>query len=189
VWNPISGWHQTLHATSPGNWYATANMPADNSGVVSFPDTGAAYNEQPLSNFSKIYSSFSENMNATAGTIADAAYDLWFNNWNNEVMIQNNLVNLGPCTFVATQSFGGSDGVPVQTWGLCDLGGELIWKLTGGYEQTGSVDILSMITWLVNHGYLPSSTTITDLSYGFEISSTGGQDENFQLNSFSITAS
>ena len=189
VWNPISGWQQTLYATSPGSWHVAANMPAGNTGVVSFPDTGAAYGEQPLSKFSEIYSSFSENMNATAETSAWAAYDLWFNNWANEVMIQHDFAGSGPCTFVATQSFGGSGGVPVQTWGLCQYGTELIWKLTGGNEQTGSVDILAMVIWLENHGYLPSASTITDLSYGFEICSTGGQDENFQVNSFSITAS
>ena len=111
------------------------------------------------------------------------------NNWANEVMIQHDFAGAGPCTFVATQSFGGSSGGPVQTWGLCQYGTELIWKLIGGNEQTGSVDILAMVTWLEYRGYLPSASTITDLSYGFEICSTGGQDENFQVNSFSITAS
>jgi hypothetical protein len=76
----------------------------------------------------------------------------------------------------------------VQTWGLCDFQDELIWKLTSGNVQTGSVDILSMVTWL-EHRYRPSNRTITDLSYGFEICSTGGKDENFQVSSFSVTAS
>jgi hypothetical protein len=189
VWSAIPGWHQTLSATGPGNWHVTANMPAGNTAVVSYPNTGAPYGEQSLSKFSQIRSSFSENMNATAGTSAWATYDLWFNNWDVEVMIQHDFAGNGPCDFVATQSFGGSGGVPVQTWGLCKFGDELIWKLKGGNEQTGSVDILSMITWLENHGYMASKSTITDLSYGFEICSTGGKDENFQVNSFSISAS
>jgi hypothetical protein len=189
VWSPISGWQQTLYATGPGNWLVTANMPAGNRAVVSYPNTGAAYGEQPLSKFSQIYSSFSENMNATAATSAWATYDLWFNNWGNEVMIQHDFAGNGPCTFIATQSFGGSHGVPLQPWGLCKFGTELIWKLTSGSEQTGSVDILSMVTWLETHGYLPADSTITDLSYGFEICSTGGVSENFQVKSFSITAS
>jgi hypothetical protein len=128
-------------------------------------------------------------MNATAGNSAWATYDLWFNHWNNEVTIQRDFAGNGPCTFVATQTFGGSGGVPVQTWGLCQFGSELVWKLTSGNEQTGSVDVLSMITWLENNGYMPSNSTITNLSYGFEVCSTGEQDENFQVNSFSITAS
>lgn len=189
MWNPISGWQQALSATNPGDWHVTANMPAGNTAVVSYPNTGASYGEQPLSKFKTIVSSFSENMNATAGTSAWATYDLWFNNWGNEVMIQHDFAGNGPCSFVATASFGGSDGVPVQSWGLCKYGSELIWKLTSGSEQTGSVDILSMVTWLETHGYMASNSTITDLSYGFEICSTGGKNENFQVNSFSISAS
>ena len=50
---------------------------------------------------------------------------------------------------------------------------ELVWKLTSGNVHTGSVGILA----------------ITDLSYDFEICSTGGKDENFHVSSFSITAS
>jgi hypothetical protein len=188
VWAPISGWQQSLSAVGPGDWSATANMPAGNTAVVSFPNTGAGYGEQPVSKFKTITSSFSENMNATSKTSAWAAYDLWFNNWGNEVMIQHDFANNGACPFLATQSFGGSGGVPVQTWGLCKYGSELIWKLTTGSEQTGSVDILSMVTWLESHGYMPSASTITALSYGFEICSTGGQNETFHVNSFSISA-
>jgi hypothetical protein len=126
-------------------------------------------------------------MNANSGTSAWATYDLWFNNWSNEVMIQHDFANNGPCTFSATATFGGSGGVPVQNSGLCVFGSELVWKLTSGNEQTGSVDILAMVTWLENNGYMPANSTITDLSYGFEVCSTGGQNENFQVNSFSIT--
>ena len=68
VWSPISGWQQTLHATDPGNWHVTANMPAGNTAVVSFPNTGANYNSPLISSFPAIYSSFSENMNATSAT-------------------------------------------------------------------------------------------------------------------------
>jgi hypothetical protein len=188
VWNPISGWHQALAATGPGDWSATANMPAGNTAVVSFPNTGAGYGDQPVSKIKTIYSSFSENMNATSKTSAWAAYDLWFNNWHNEVMIQHDFANNAACPFVATQSFGGSGGVPVRKWGLCKYGDELIWKLTGGSEHRGSVDILSMVTWLEKHGYMASASTITALSYGFEICSTGGQNETFHVSSFSISA-
>jgi hypothetical protein len=36
---------------------------------------------------------------------------------------------------------------------------------------------------------MPSNSSITDLSPGFEICPTGGKDENFHASSFSITAS
>jgi hypothetical protein len=194
VWNPIAGWQQTLYATDPGDWHVTANMPAGNTAVVSFPNTGADYDEKPLSSFGSVVSSFSETSpgaGASNRNNYDTGFDLWLNQWNNEVMIQMDNYgsqSVGTCPFIATATFGGSNGVPVQRWGLCQFGSELIWQFTGGHEPTGSVDILSMLTWLEDARYLPAASTVTAFSYGFEICSTGGQNETFRLNSFSITA-
>jgi hypothetical protein len=163
-------------------------MPAGNSAVVSFPNVGNEYQEQPLSDYTSLTSSFSEDMGATKATTAWAAYDLWFNNWNNEVMIQVDFANNAPCGDTRA-TFGGSNGVPVQTWDFCHYGSELIWKLGANgerSEQAGSVDILAMVTWLEDHGYMRSDSKITGLSFGWEICSTGGVTEKFQMNSFAI---
>lgn len=196
VWNPIAGWSQTLYATNPGSWYVTANLPAGNTAVVSFPNTGESYDSNPLSSFSSIYSSFTEDMHPTAGTSAEAAYDIWLNNWNNEVMIQHDMVNRGgPCgPVLATATFGGHGGVPVQDWNLCQYGSELIWQVPGSGSRYGqpssSVDILAMLDWLENNGgYLPHGSNLTAIGYGFEICSTGAADEDFEVTSFSITSS
>jgi hypothetical protein len=192
VWSPISGWQQTLYANSPGGWQVVANMPAGNTAVVSFPNTGVFYSGT-VDSYSQITSSFSENMHATSGTSGWAMYDLWLNDWANEVMIQYDFANNGDCDTVATATFGGSNGVPVQDWHLCKFGSVLDWKLGTGEqnkvsEQSGSVDILTMIKWLEGHGYLPSGSTWTAISNGFEVCSTGGQRENFTVSSFSLTA-
>ena len=195
MWSPIPGWSQTLTATDPGDWYATANIPAGNTSVVSFPNTGqdiAWVNgaPPPLSRYTSIYSSFSENMHGTRRTDAEAAYDIWLNNWENEVMIQHDFSALRPrCdTFEATATFGGSGGVPVQSWKLCQFGSELIWQLVGRNEKSGRVNILAMLTWLVRNRYLPQGSGLTALSYGFEICSTGGRPETFRVSRFSISA-
>ncbi len=200
MWNPIPGWRQTLHAADPGDWYVTARMPAGNTAVVSYPSVGANYGQTtdvptPLTDYASIYSSFSENMNATARTSAWAAYDIWLGQDNcapnpakcagEEVMIQHDFANNGPCPAVATAAFGGSGGVPVQKWHLCKFGSELIWKLIGN-EQSGRVNVLSMLTWLVGHRYLPARTGLWAVEYGWEICSTGGVNENFQIKSYSI---
>jgi hypothetical protein len=194
VWSPIHGWSQTLTATDPGDWYATANMAAGNTSVVSFPNTGQNIQwvhgaPPPLSSYTSIYSSFSENMNGTSGTNAEAAYDIWLNNWKYEVMIQHDFSALRPrCGSIeATATFGGAGGVPVQSWKLCQFGTEIIWQLAGN-EHSGSVDVLAMLTWLVKHRYLPQRSGLTALSYGFEICSTGGRPETFRVSRFSITA-
>ena len=51
----------------------------------------------------------------------------------------------------------------------------------------GSVDIHAMLTWLLTNGYLPSDSTLTQLEYGFEIASTGGVNEQFQVTEWSLT--
>jgi hypothetical protein len=199
VWSPISGWSQTLNVTNPSDWSVTANMPAGNTAVVSYPSLGANFGETnsdsptPLSDFKSIYSSFNENMNANSGTSGWAAYDIWLgpssgSSATNEVMIQHDFANNGACTAKASATFGGSGGVPVQKWNLCQFGSELVWKLTGGNEQTGSVDVLAMLNWLESHGYLPSASGLYSVGYGWEICSTGGKSEKFQVNNFSITA-
>jgi hypothetical protein len=189
VWNPIPQWSQTLHATSPGSWYVTANMPGGNTAVVSFPDASEEYYyKNTLTGWSAIFSSFAENMNQTSATSAEAAYDIWLNGWRNEVMIQHDIINRGSCSVLAIASFGGSGGVPVQGWNLCTYGSELIWQLRGAPEQAGSVDILAMLTWLERHGYLPQASELVNISYGFEICSTGGRPETFTVSRFSISA-
>jgi hypothetical protein len=62
VWNPSPGWAQTLPAIGPGDWHASANMPAGNTAVVSLPNVGQQYDENKLAGFSSIYSSFTEDM-------------------------------------------------------------------------------------------------------------------------------
>jgi hypothetical protein len=195
VWNPISGWSQTLYATSPGSWYARANMPAGNTAVGVLPQHGESYDSNLLSSFSSISSSFSESMNPTSGTSAEAAYDIWLNDWNNEVMIQHDMYDRGgPCgPVLQTVAFGGDGGVPQQSWILCQYGSELIWQIQRSGSvygvHAGSVDVLAMLEWLENNGgYLPQASTLTAIGYGFEVCSTGGADETFEVSAFSITS-
>ena len=48
VWNPISGWKQELFANNPGDWRTVATGPNGNTSVVSYPSSGALYNERSL---------------------------------------------------------------------------------------------------------------------------------------------
>jgi hypothetical protein len=101
--------------------------------------------------------------------------------------IENDFASASSCSGGPTATFGGSGGVPVQSWHLCQFGTELAWQLTSGSEQSGTVDVLAMLKWLVSSGYLPQDAGLFKISYGWQICSTGGQNENFQVSSFSIT--
>jgi hypothetical protein len=210
VWNPQTGWSQTLYTVSEGRWWVTANMPSGYTGVISYPDTDILFNNwggganPTINSFSYIYSSFVDTAPNNSSTIVDVGYDMWFNDYGNEVMIQTDVINRSACTqymtVLATDlSFGGSHGVPSNKWNLCRNGGagsELVFQWvppesssTNFGISSGSVDIYDMLKYLENEGYLPSSNTITAIQFGFEIGSTGGTNENFYMDSFSLTAS
>jgi hypothetical protein len=202
MWAANSGTTQTLTASDPGSWSVVANsQPAGSTAVQTYPDTQQIYTQpnntpDPLSSFGSITSSFTEKMGAARGTSAEAAYDIWLGqnsstNYADEVMIWNDQANRGTCggaSVKATASFGGSDGVPQQKWTLCQYGSELIWYLTNGNEQSGTVDVLSMLTWLESHGYLPAGSGLNQIDYGFEICSTPSA-ETFTVSQFSIKSS
>lgn len=207
-WNSAAapaGSTQTMYITNPGNWYVQANFPLANTAVETYPDSDAIYSatNPTVNSYTYIYSSYAENMNATTNTSAEAAYDIWLNNYGNEVMIWTDISNrsLAGCTSLATKvTFGGSNGVPVNVWDLCQYGSsELVWSLdqpslgtgTGTVYglSSGSVDIYAMLTYLISNNYLASSTYLTQIEYGFEICSTGGTNEEFDLTGWSITSS
>jgi hypothetical protein len=203
MWGANSGTTQTLTAGGPGSWSVVANaQPAGSTAVQTYPDTQQIYTRSdntpdPLSGFGSIISSFTEKMGTAGSASAEAAYDIWLGqnsstNYADEVMIWNDQVNRGTCggaTVKATAGFGGSGGVPQQDWTLCKYGSsELIWYLTGGNEQSGTVDVLSMLTWLESHGYLPAGSGLNQIDYGFEICSTPSP-ETFTVSQFSIKSS
>jgi hypothetical protein len=207
VWSPPSGsWSQTLNVTNAGNWNVVANFPAGETSVHSFPNTGQTQDwidgtqlPAALSSWSSMVSSYSVNLNAHSGTVAEAGYDLWLDDWNKEVMIQTDFAgdSLRPrCDVngdvVTKQTFGGTNGVPVQRWNLCQFGSELIWQpATGTNYPSDRVNVMAMLTWLENHGdgkYLPANPTLTAVSFGLEICSTGGRSQTFQVNNFSFVA-
>jgi hypothetical protein len=197
VWSPPSGtWSQSISVTSASQWTVTADFPAGNTSVSSYPDvyqdqdwlTGTESTE-PLSYWSSINSSFSTVVPTASGNVGEFAYDLWLNSWGNEVMIQENFTgdSLRPrCSgsqVIATAGFSGSE------YNLCEFGSELIWQQQPGKnEASGSISILPMLQWLENASYLPAQSDLTSWSFGAEICSTGGQPSQWTLNSFSFTA-
>ncbi len=223
VWSPPSSWSQTLYTTNPGSWYAVANFPADPSGAVhTYPSMTIQYccsgSQNPtLDSYSYMYSSFSTTPDTASTTVTDAGYDNWMNNWANEVMFQTQLINDSRCTdyflhtVASSVSFGGTNGIPVNTWNLCQSANypgtvELVWQLTDPSDSknfgisSGGVDIYAMLKWLENStacysssgpgtACLPAGSTFTQTTYGWEITGTGSLSKTFTVNSLTFTAS
>jgi hypothetical protein len=187
VWTGNSAYTQDLTAYSPGDWNIVAKINSDFGGVQAFPNTGfdmtGTVDSDPAIN-----SSWNVTL-PTASTVAGwATYDLWFNNWANEVQIHvdQTVPSNGDynCTAVAETTI---DGAP---WHLCVFGSEDVWKAgvsdtsPGANTPSGSLNILPFLQWEEANGYLPAGSTWTASSFGFEVCDTGGIAETFGLNSF-----
>jgi hypothetical protein len=195
-----SGMTQTLTAVDPGSWHVVAKAPAGNTGVLSYPDTQQLFNDwsgggwngsgaqtdTPISGLTQLTSTFAETMNATPGTDAEAAYDIWLSGTSGpkEIMIWADNANRGSggATRIGTGTFGG------QNWTLLRYGGgELIWSRNAN-QQSGTVGILAMLRDLQSRGLVSSGAAIGQIDFGFEICSTGGVPETFSVSTYTVTA-
>lgn len=195
-----SGMTQTLTAADPGRWYVVAKARTGNTGVLSYPNTQQLFNnwsgggwngngtktDTPISQLKQLTSTFAENMNATPGTNAEAAYDVWLSGTSGptEIMIWVDNANRGTggADQIGTGTFGG------QKWTLLKYGdGEVIWSLTGN-EKSGTVGILAMLRDLQSRRLVSPGAAIGQIDFGFEICSTGGAPETFSVSDYSLTA-
>jgi hypothetical protein len=177
---------QTVTSYAPGDWSVTSDQKAGNTGVLTYPDVGQVFTlssdtDPPISAFSSVTSSFAENMNATSGTDAEAAYDIWLDDGTgpNEIMIW--VDNHG-------QTPAGDDK------GSVDIGGTTyeLWNADGtvsfvmSNEQSGTVNILAVLNWLQSNGYVASTADLGQVDFGWEICSTGGVPETFTVSSYTL---
>jgi hypothetical protein len=185
IWSGNSAYHQTLYASGPGSWYVTANANDGNGGVLTFPNTGF-YMTGKVDSSTSITSSYSTTFPHNSQTIGWASYDLWFNNWADEVMIQTDISanSYYDCSAVTTATFAG------QPWHMCQFGNERVWKPGTDddhlrLQSSGTIDVRAFLVWMEQKGYLPASSTWTAGSYGFEVCNTSGVNAKFQVNAFS----
>jgi hypothetical protein len=192
-WN--SSLRQQICGNSGSDWQVTFNAPAGGTRVLTYPNVRIKYTtSQPLvsSLDPAATTSWAENMNARAGTSSEAAFDIWLDGNGGspgakEVMIWTDAVNrplaganvqvTGPVSFCG------------QDWTLWRDSGnpnELIWDLTQN-EQSGSACTVQMLQWLQAAGYEDPAATLYLYEYGWEIYSTGGQDETFQMTAYSMS--
>lgn len=181
---------QTLYAFNPGDWYVTANTNSHFGGVIAFPNTGFDMPINPVDSYSSLTSSWNVTIPTdNTKTAGWATYDLWFNNWANEVQIHVDQVANSDynCTSVASLTVSG------EPWHLCVFGSEDVWKMGTSdaapiNEPAGTVNVQAFLTWEEANGYLPKASTWTAGSFGFEITDTEGTTQTFKVNNFTWDA-
>jgi hypothetical protein len=54
-------------------------------------------------------------------------------------------------------------------------------------QRSGTVDLLAAIKYFQSQGVVASNATIGQLNFGWELCSTGGVPETFQVSNYSLT--
>jgi Glycosyl hydrolase family 12 len=179
---------QTICGNSASQWQVTSTQRAGNSAVLTYPSVQLNYNGThgyPVSKFTSMTSSYAEDMHAVSGTDAEAAYDIWVNGLNKEVMVWVDNHGQAPAgSKVATTTFSGS------TWALYETGDRSYMAFVRqGNASSGTVDLHAALTYLEGRGDLKASDVLWQVNFGWEICSTAGAPETFTASNYSLASS
>lgn len=175
---------QTLWVNSATNWGVFSTQPST-SGVKSYANISKSVGIS-LNSLSSASSTFNES-NPSGGNW-ESAYDIWLNGSGIEVMAWTYVSgNVGPLgSPVGTVTLDGN------TWTLYagNNGSNPTYSFVRSANETsGTVNILDLLKYLENtKGYF-SNPTLSTIQYGWEISGTNNQQENFTINNYSASAS
>ena len=178
---------QTICGNSESDWQATSTQRAGNTEVLTYPSVQLNYNGgngYPLSKFTSMTSSYAETMHAVSGTDAEAAYDIWLNGLNKEVMIWVDNHGQAPAgSKVATTTFSGA------TWDLYETSDRsYLAFVREGNASSGTVDLLAALKYLQGRGDLAAGDVLWQVNFGWEICSTAGAPETFTVSTYSLTS-
>ncbi len=175
---------QTLWVNSASNWGVFSTQP-NTSGVKSYPNDSKSVGTA-LNSLHSATSSFSES-NPGSGNW-ESAYDIWLNGSGIEVMVWTYVKgNVGPLgSSVGTVSL---DGNPWTLYAGNNGSNPTYSFVRSGNESSGTVNLLDLLKYLENTKRYFSNPTLSTVQYGWEISSTGNSQQNFTINSYSLTSS
>jgi Glycosyl hydrolase family 12 len=192
-WNcgPTSGNHcgpesayGCANADGTVSFVVTSSQPAGNTAVLTYPAVQSNFNATPaLSSFRSITSSDTE----TSPHVGDyeVAYDCWFNNQANEVMVWVDNYNQVPAgkKVVAGVTVGGHSW---DVWWV-QSSGYLAFNVTSTLAS-GTVDLLALFKYAVTNAWLPANSTVGQLAFGIEVCSTGGNAATFTIDNYMLTS-
>jgi Glycosyl hydrolase family 12 len=174
---------QRICGNSGHDWQVTSTQRARNTAVLTYPSVQRNYPNRALSSFTSMTSSYAETMNAVAGTDAEAAYDIWINDLNKEVMFWVDNHGQTPAgSKVATVTLGG------LTWDYYQDSGYYAFVLNHN-ATTGTVDLLAGIRYLMSRGALSASDKLWQVNFGFEICSTVSVPQTFTVSNYTLASS
>jgi hypothetical protein len=197
IWNPPGPGHrQTIRVHNPGDWSVISNQPRDNTAVLSYPDvqqvlTTTQDTPSPLAGFAAISSTFTQSMPLDGDN--EAAYDIWMGNgtstnYAQEVMIwvDDHRTNPPPGKTVARRTFAGARYTVWQDPTDDSSGFHPIYIVRHGNVTSGTVNVLSMLRWLVRD-HLTVASGLDQIDFGWEICSTLGRPQTFTMSAYRLS--
>lgn len=186
MWNSsVTLGPETLYACSYDSWYVVSNQTNEAGAVKTYPNVHKDYADVPIDSFSTLTSTFA----ATSPHVGiyNVAYDIWTNGvateGSTEIMIWTENFNQVPSgSTVATHDFGGRT---YDVWKTPD--NHYIAFVPVEPVTSGTLDLLELLRWLIEQGWLPASSTLGQICFGVEIVDTAGQDATFTFTDFSLT--
>ena len=177
-WNSSAG-PQTIWADSYHHWGVQSDQAAGNVAVETYPCVQEDYDNVPVASFHLIQNGFTESMpRGVSGLDAEAADDVRLNDYNVEVMIWVDNHGQTPAgTVIAHATIFGQR---FAVW----RGGSTYTFALNHNETSGVTHILASIQWLIGHGYVPSSATLAQVNFGWEIASTEGKPMDFTVSRY-----
>jgi Glycosyl hydrolase family 12 len=187
-WSADAG-PQTIWADSYRHWGVSSTQ-GPTTDVKVYPDVELRYytwsTTPSMGNLTSLRSEFQQYMpSGQDNYIAEAAYDIWLNNWRTEVMIwvdNHRQVPIG-------QLDGTYDiyGEKFQLWqDGSGINAYYAFVLQGKQQNSGYAHILSAPRILVARGDIPSDSTVTDLEFGWEICSTDNHPLSFTVDNYAV---
>ena len=185
-----SGLVQTLNVCSPGSWSVTAAVNSGTNSVKTYPNVHRDFSSPAISSLKSVTSTFAESEPNGAPGAYENAYDIWLNGIANpgggsdEVMIWN-------------ENHGQIPGGSPQGTVTFDGHAFTVWKGDGNYFAfvanstftSGTLNLLGFFKYLMDKGWVPGSSTLSEVCYGVEVVNTTGAQETFNVTNFSIDAS
>jgi Flp pilus assembly protein TadB len=182
---PCSG-QQQIWAYSGGHWGVTAEQAAGNKSV-SYPDV-QVLEFNPISATPILQGVYDLSQPATGNFVA--AYDIWIQDnaqqgWSGASQVQVWVDNQGAIPNGIQMPGGKIYGVPFtfySTKGKRQPGAT--YTLVFPNSQQGVAHLARIFTWLADNGWISPDAVDLDVEFGWQISSTNGIPENFDMKSF-----
>lgn len=182
-WNTAQAGPQLVWADSYHHWGVQSVQPGSTS-VKTYPSVQQNYSNPALRAVKSLTSSFAQAMPPpNLSYDAEAAYDLWLDNYKIEVMVW--VANHGQTPLGGVINHVAITG---RQYAVYEGGPDMFSFVAAGKPATtGQVNLLSVLQWLIRHHYLSGSDRLTQVNFGWEIASTNGVPLDFAINDYSLT--